>query len=141
MQSPEHEKEKARARIIKPENEEAVNKKKRQMELKMQMNSLRHQLREMTRDNAAKTDPQTWQALLKHLQDLPYLVLGDGACRLAFEALFCDFGFNGKILELLGKPTKLKHILQCLFSSNAGVAMTSYSKHTMQISGQQKLVG
>ena len=70
MRSPEHEKEKARSQRINQEDEEAVNQKKRQVELKMQVHSLRHQLREMKRENAAKTDPQAWEALQKQLQGL-----------------------------------------------------------------------
>ena len=63
-------KAKAHSQRINPEDEEAVNQKKRQVELKMQVHSLRHQLREMKRENAAKTDPPAWEALQKQLQDL-----------------------------------------------------------------------
>ena len=70
MRSPEHEKEKARSQRINPEDEEAVNQKKNQVELNMQVHSLRHQLREMKRENTAKTNPQAWEALQKQLQDL-----------------------------------------------------------------------
>ena len=52
MRSPEHAKEKARSRTIKPEDEEAVNQKKREVELKMQVHSLQHQLRQVKRENA-----------------------------------------------------------------------------------------
>ena len=55
---------------INPEDEEAMNQKKHQVELKMQVHSLTHQLREMKRENAAKTNPQAWEALQKQLQDL-----------------------------------------------------------------------
>ena len=76
MRSPEHQNEKARSQRINPEDEEALNQKRRQVELKMQVHSLRHQLREMKRENAAKTDPQAWEdpqkweALQTQLQDL-----------------------------------------------------------------------
>ena len=70
MDSPEHEKEKARSRRINPDDEETKNQKERQLELKMQVHSLRHQLREMNRKNTAKTHPRKWEALRKQLQDL-----------------------------------------------------------------------
>ena len=54
MHSEEHEREKARAKKNKPEDEEAVNEKNFQVDLKMKVHSLRHQLREMRRDNTAK---------------------------------------------------------------------------------------
>ena len=41
------------------------------------------------------------------------LVLAD----LEGELKFCDFGFSLRILEFLGKPAKLKHILQDLSNS------------------------
>ena len=47
MQSPEHDKEKKRAQKVDPANEEAVNEKNRQVELKMRVHSLRHQLRQV----------------------------------------------------------------------------------------------
>merc|ERR1712079_820113 len=70
MRSPEHERERDRSQKNSPENEKAVNQKKRQVALKMHVHSLRHQLREMKRENAAKTHQQRWQALQKQLQDL-----------------------------------------------------------------------
>ena len=36
----------------------------------MQVHSLRHQLREMNRENAAITQPEKYEALRKQLQDL-----------------------------------------------------------------------
>ena len=47
MHSAEHEREKARSREFNEEDEEAVNQKKREGELTMQVHSLRHQLRHM----------------------------------------------------------------------------------------------
>ena len=70
MRSPEHAKEKARSRPIKPEDEEAVNQKKREVELKMQVHSLKHQLRQMKRENAHELYPQKYEALEQQLQDL-----------------------------------------------------------------------
>ena len=70
MRSPEHERERDRSQKNSPENEKAVNQKKGQVALKMHVHSLRHQLREMKRENAAKNHPQRWQALQKQLQDL-----------------------------------------------------------------------
>ena len=70
MQSPEHAKEAARAREINPEDKEAVKEKRRQEQLKMQVHSLRHQLREMKCDNAGSTHPQEWEALREQLQEL-----------------------------------------------------------------------
>ena len=70
MRSPEHEKEKSRSRKINSDDEEAVNEKRRQVQLKLQVHSLRHQLRMMKRQNAVKNNPREWATLQKQLQDL-----------------------------------------------------------------------
>ena len=60
-------KEKACSRTIKPADGEAVNQKKREVELKMQVHSLKHQHRQMKRENAHKLYPQKCEALEKQL--------------------------------------------------------------------------
>ena len=86
MQSTEHEKEKQRSRLIKPEDEEGINEKKRQRELNIKVHALRQQNREMRKENTAKNDPQKWYT---HQNQLQQLTLQHGYGKLPW---------NGKIL-------------------------------------------
>ena len=63
-------KEKSHSRKINSEDEEAVNEKRRQVQLKLQVHSLRHQLRMMKRQNAVTNNPREWETLQKQLEDL-----------------------------------------------------------------------
>ena len=64
-------KKKARSRKKNnPEDEEAVNQIKREVELKMQVHSLKHQLRQMKRENAHKKKSTKNETLEAQLQDL-----------------------------------------------------------------------
>ena len=70
MRSPEHGKEKARAQKIDPQDEETVKEKQQQVNLKIKVHSLRHQLRQMKRGNASESAPQRYEQLQKQLQNL-----------------------------------------------------------------------